>query len=74
MDGKAEPEPEPEHGVSFGAGARMSAVLVAAGRSSVHGGDGGPRPGAAAHARKQHLFPSSKQNDDIFSHLEIRRV
>jgi hypothetical protein len=28
----------------------------------------------AAHARKQHLFPSSKQNDDIFSHLEIRRV
>ena len=48
MDGKAEPEPEPEHGVSFGAGARMSAVLVAAGRSSVHGGDGGPRPGVAA--------------------------
>ena len=47
MDSKAEPEPEPEHGVSFGAGARMSAVLVAAGRSSVHG-DGGPRPGAAA--------------------------
>ena len=31
MDGKAAPEPEPEHGVSFGAGARMSAVLVAAG-------------------------------------------
>ena len=50
MDGKAAPEgePEPEHGVSFGAGARMSAVLVAAGRSSVHGGDGGPRPGVAA--------------------------